>query len=82
MWGLGGSERERERERQPVISLFELRFSEFGSSVGNQAAAIFSAIDSFALPRPVQWISGPGGLAPDSQPWSAVAPAYDFVDEV
>lgn len=43
---------------------------EFGSvAVGDAAAAIFSSVDSFALPRPVGWISGPGNLIPDFLSW-------------
>lgn len=39
---------------------------QFGSAVGAEAGAIFSSVDSFALPRPVQWMNGPGGLYPHS----------------
>ena len=36
----------------------------FGEGVGFEAASILASVDSFDLPRPVNWINGPGGLAP------------------
>ena len=52
---------------------------QFGDAgVASAAAAIFSAIDSFALPRPVDWIGGPGGMSADAHKCDA-AP-YAFVD--
>lgn len=46
---------------------------------GAGAAAVFDAIDSFNLPRPVAWVSGPGGLSPGQCGTSA---QYAFVDKL
>ncbi len=56
-------------------------FHEFGPEIGEDAARIFTAIDG-KLPRPSDWIGGPGGYVPDARPWDAVAPEYAFVDEL
>ena len=51
---------------------------QFGDpAVAAAAAAVFSGIDSFDTPRPVQWIGGPGGFAPGGCGQGA---AYAFVD--
>jgi hypothetical protein len=34
------------------------------------------------LPRPSDWVGGPGGIKPDGRPWSEVAKTYAFVDEL
>ena len=34
------------------------------------------------LPRPSTWVNGPGGIVPDSRPWSEVEKEYAFVDEL
>jgi hypothetical protein len=54
---------------------------EFGPEVGEDAARIFSAVDG-KLPRPSNWIGGPGGYTPDEQAWDAVKVEYAFVDEL
>ena len=36
----------------------------FGPSAAAGAAAVFSGLDSYACPRPVDWIGGPGGWNP------------------
>ena len=54
---------------------------EFGPEIGADAARIFSAIDG-KLPRPSDWIGGPGGYRPDTRPWDEVAPEYAFVDDL
>jgi Malectin domain/Glycosyl hydrolase family 67 N-terminus len=53
---------------------------EFGTGVGRAAAAIFVKVDC-RLPRPSDWVNGPGGLKPDSRPWDTVQRDYQFVDE-
>jgi len=55
--------------------------TEFGPGALDELAAIFSRLDC-ALPRPSTWVGGPGGLAPDSRPWSEVEAEYRFVDEI
>ena len=38
---------------------------QFGDAgVAAAAAAVFVGVDSFSLPRPVNWIGGPGGMSP------------------
>ncbi len=54
---------------------------EFGSEIGEEAAAIFAKIDG-ALPRPSDWVDGPGGIRPDPRPWQQVAEDYAFVDQL
>ena len=34
------------------------------------------------LPRPADWVTGPGSLRPDPTPWDTVRQAYGFVDEL
>jgi hypothetical protein len=53
---------------------------EFGAEVGAQAAAIFEQVDCF-LPRPSDWVDGPGGIRPDARPWEQAQKDYQFVDQ-
>jgi len=56
--------------------------AEFGPDAAEQAARLFASIDG-ALPRPSNWVQGPGGLVPDSLDWETqVAPRYAFVDSL
>ena len=56
----------------------------FGPSAGPAAAAIFStSLDSYAMPRPVSWVGGPGAWVPDLSACPLVGPdnsTYAFVD--
>ncbi|MHB1033187.1 MAG: malectin domain-containing carbohydrate-binding protein [Pirellulales bacterium] len=54
---------------------------QFGAEASGEIAAIFTRIDG-RLPRPSDWVDGPGGIKPDGRPWSEVAKAYAFVDEL
>ncbi len=54
---------------------------EFGPEAGLPIAAIFQKIDG-RLPRPADWVNGPGGIKPDPRPWSQVSAEYAFVDEL
>ncbi|MDQ1256376.1 MAG: hypothetical protein QG656_972, partial [Candidatus Hydrogenedentes bacterium] len=54
---------------------------QFGPAGGKAIAAIFEKIDG-KLPRPSDWVDGPGGYRPDERPWSEVANEYAFVDEL
>ncbi len=54
---------------------------QFGSEVGAQAAGLFEKIDG-KLPRPSDWVDGPGGIRPDPRPWEQVVKDYAFVDEL
>lgn len=53
----------------------------FGEPAAKDIAAIFARIDG-KLPRPSDWVGGPGGFNPNSRPWETVAKAYAFVDEL
>jgi hypothetical protein len=53
---------------------------EFGPGAASPAAAIFQRLDC-ALPRPSDWVDGPGGIRPDARAWTEVAKDYAFVDE-
>lgn len=54
--------------------------SEFGPDAGLLASRIFARIDC-RLPRPSDWVDGPGGLKPDPRPWPQAAKDYAFVDD-
>jgi len=53
----------------------------FGPEAGTPAAALFQKIDG-NLPRPSDWVDGPGGIRPDPRPWDQVANEYAFVEEL
>jgi hypothetical protein len=53
---------------------------EFGPEAGILAARIFSKIDG-NLPRPSDWVDGPGNLKADTRPWNEVSKEYAFVGE-
>jgi hypothetical protein len=54
---------------------------EFGPEVAETAGAIFARLDG-DLPRPADWVDGPGGIKPDPRPWSTVQREYSFVEEL
>lgn len=54
---------------------------EFGQLAGERAGILFAKIDGH-LPRPVDWIDGPGHAKPDSRPWDQAAKDYTFVEEM
>ncbi len=53
--------------------------AQFGPDVASAAASVFAAVESFNLPRPVSWSSGPGTMAPSNAQCSWAA-TYAFVD--
>jgi hypothetical protein len=53
--------------------------SQFGTTIGPRAADVFSSIDSYNLPRPVNWGGGPGQVAPGASNCNW-ATAYAWVD--
>ena len=55
--------------------------AEFGPEAAGPIAAIFTKIDGH-LPRPADWVTGPGSLRPDPAPKDAAMQAYQFVDEL
>jgi hypothetical protein len=64
----------------PITFYADWVLHEFGPGVATDAARIFVSVDG-KLPRPSDWVGGPGGFAPDKRPWETVAPEYAFVDE-
>lgn len=65
---------------------------QFGPEVGGALAKIFVSLDGgegdysqtkdTRLPRPADWISGPGGLKPNPRPWLELEPRYDFLKAI
>lgn len=55
--------------------------AEFGPEAGPAAAELFVALDG-SLPRPADWVDGPGGIRPDPRAWDEVAREYEFVDRM
>lgn len=53
----------------------------FGPEVAESVAAVLSEVDC-RLPRPSEWINGPGGISPDPRPLSAVLREYAFVERL
>jgi hypothetical protein len=54
---------------------------QFGPGAGPQAARVFEKVDG-KLPRPSDWVNGPGGIKPDARPWDTVKKQYAFVDDL
>lgn len=52
---------------------------EFGPEAAEDIAAILEKLDG-RLPRPSDWVSGPGGYTPDTRAWDVVQKDYSFVD--
>jgi Glycosyl hydrolase family 67 N-terminus len=79
----GPSYSDGDAERSDSVERFYLDWArhQFGESAGTDAAAIFQRIDG-RLPRPSDWVKGPGGLRADSRSWESVAGAFGFVDEL
>jgi hypothetical protein len=67
----------------PAVADFYQDWAEaqFGRAVGSQAAKIFEGIDGY-LPRPSDWVDGPGNLKPDSRSWDEAKKEYQFVDQL
>ena len=55
--------------------------AEFGPEAAEPIAAIFTRLDGH-LPRPADWVTGPGSIRPDDRPWEQVRKEYAFVDEM
>jgi hypothetical protein len=55
--------------------------AEFGPRAGPRIGPVFAKMDC-RLPRPANWVDGPGGIVPDPRPWGVVSEQYAFVDEL
>ena len=65
----------------PTLDFYrDWALSEFGVSIGDEAAGLFNRIDG-KLPIPVTWTDGPGGIVPNPRPWEEVRKDYEFVDD-
>ena len=53
----------------------------FGPEAAEDIAKVFEKVDG-QLPQTSTWTDGPGGLAPNGQPWAEAARQYAFVDEL
>lgn len=53
----------------------------FGPEVCQAIAEIFTNLDGH-LPRPSDWVNGPGGIKPDPRPWEQVQKEYAFVEDL
>ncbi|MCC6125640.1 MAG: hypothetical protein IT426_11800 [Pirellulales bacterium] len=53
----------------------------FGANRAGEIAKIFTRLDGF-LPRPADWVTGPGSIRPDRKAWKDVAKQYGFVEEL
>ena len=66
--------------------------TQFGQEVAGPLAALFVSLDGASsgtsnarvasMPRPADWVNGPGGLKVDGRPWSEAAGAYAFVEQM
>lgn len=55
--------------------------AEFGPSAAEPIGKLFARLDGH-LPRPSDWVGGPGGIKPDPRPWEEVSKQYAFVEEL
>ena len=55
--------------------------TEFGPEAAEPIAALFTRLDG-RLPRPADWVTGPGSIKPNDRPWQQVQKEYAFVDEL
>jgi hypothetical protein len=65
--------------------------TQFGPEAFLTIADLFTKLDggpfiqgkrSANLPRPSDWVNGPGGIIPDKRPWSQVQKEYAFIEEM
>ncbi|MBI5385680.1 MAG: hypothetical protein HZA90_13460 [Verrucomicrobia bacterium] len=72
-----------DRQKFPPVGDFyrDWARAQFGREITEPAAAIFARIDG-KLPRPSDWIHGPGGIRPDARKWAEVKKDYAFADEL
>lgn len=53
----------------------------FGFAAGPAIGEVFARMDG-KLPRPSDWVNGPGGIKADKRPWAEASKDYAFVDEL
>jgi hypothetical protein len=87
-------QRSKDPERDMPVDDFYLDWCRtlFGEVASTPAAAVFATVDGLDrydrgrasrmnLPVPADWVSGPGGIKPDSLTWKHRERDYRFVDE-
>ncbi|MBI3118642.1 MAG: hypothetical protein HYZ00_08145 [Candidatus Hydrogenedentes bacterium] len=83
-WPTGGDNSANSPQSAPHVPAGDFYLdwarAEFGADIGAEAARILTMVDG-RLPRPSDWVTGPGGYRPDPRPWTEVAPEYAFIDE-
>ena len=74
----------RNRGRTMPIDDFYVDFARasFGSAVAEAAGRLLANIDGTNLPAPTAWLGGPGGVAPNPEPWEKICGQYAFVEEL
>jgi hypothetical protein len=66
----------------PVANFYaDWAAAQFGPKAAAPAGALFTRLDGH-LPRPADWVTGPGSLRPDDRPWDQVQKEYAFVEEM
>jgi hypothetical protein len=89
----GGAARVPAKTRDLPVDDFYRDWAEawFGPEVAAPMAAIFNRLDGgdttedknrTRLPRPADWIAGPGGIKPNPAPWGGERARYAFVEEM
>jgi len=80
---LAGSPRPPDDRAMPVGDFYrDFATANFGAGPAPAIGPILAAIDGVKLPRPANWIDGPGDILRNPDPWSTVARAYDFVGQL
>lgn len=71
---------ESDRRSMPVEQFYaDFARANFGvGSIGD----ILARVDGRAMPEPVGWVGGPGGIVVNAQPWETERSRYAFVDEL
>jgi hypothetical protein len=80
------------RDLSPDDYYLDWAENHFGRNVASRAAALFSRLDGMEkydrgraslmnMPVPADWVSGPGGVKPDSLTWDERKKDYVFVEE-
>ncbi len=76
------TEDKMDRRTMPVSGFYtDFARASFGDAVAARAGKIMAQIDGRGMPEPVGWLGGPGGVAPNKEPWEKVKERYAFVDE-
>jgi hypothetical protein len=75
-----GVNRDHYRSMSTLSFYTDYACASFGQAVAAQAGKIMSDVDGMNMPKPVDWVGGPGGIAANRSPWQLVQPQYSFVE--